>query len=193
MLPRPRNLKEGIQPGQKGGSIVAQHGGRLELIEGTWHVKGYPPVLHSRVAAALVRAYLSLRQGTGTKEGWWIVTEPDVILGDNRVIPSLAGWRKERVPEPPSGSRWRMTPDWICEIGSAATLSPSSAAKRDLYRRQRIPFLWEVDVADRCIEIWELGGNPPAHQLTMQVGADEAAVCLAPFQSLQILPASLWT
>lgn len=171
---------------------MAQHGGRLELIEGTWYAKGYPTVLHSRVAAALVRAYLSLRQGTNPQEGWWIVPEPDVLIGENRVIPSLAGWRKQRVQEPPSGTRWRMAPDWICEISSAATRSLLSDAKRDLYRSQNIPFLWEVDVDDRCIEIWQLTGNPPAHQRTMRVEPDEEEIFLPPFHSLRILPASLW-
>lgn len=192
MTPRPCSVMGASQPRQQGGSVVEQHGGRLELIEGTWHAKGYPPVSHSRVAAALVQAYLSLHQGARPGEGWWIVTEPDIILGENRVIPSLAGWRKQRIKEPPSGTRWRVAPDWICELSSAATRNLLYEVKRELYRRQRVPFLWEVDVGARCIDVWQLTADPASHELAMRVMADEEAVGLAPFQALRIVPASLW-
>ena len=165
---------------------------RLELIEGAWYPKRYPPVSHVQIAATLLQACLELLHGAGPQEGWWIVREPEIFLGDSRVIPSLAGWQQERVPEPPSGPWWRVAPDWICEISSPETRGRVHEAKRDFYRRQGIPFLWEIDASSRCIEVWRLLAGKLAYQLVTQVGPDARDVELDPFPRLPLRLSGLW-
>lgn len=165
---------------------------RLELIEGAWYPRRYPPVSHVQIAATLAQAYLTRLHGAGPQKSWWIIREPEVVLGESRVIPSLAGWQQERVPEPPSGPRWRVTPDWICEISSPDTRGLVHEAKREFYRRQGIPFLWEIDVSSRCIEVWQLLPGKLAYQLLTRVSAEAEDVQLDPFRRLSLPLSGLW-
>lgn len=172
--------------------MVVHPGGRLELIDGSWYPKTLPPVSHIRAAATLAQAYLPLRQETSVWDGWWIVPEPDVILGGSRVIPALAGWRQKMVLQPPSGSWWHVRPDWICELSATSTRDLVQELKRDLYRRHQIPFLWEVDISARCIKIWQILDDTAAYQLVGEVHADEEVAHPAPFAELPLRPGSLW-
>jgi Uma2 family endonuclease len=172
--------------------VVVHSGGRLELIEGSYYPKMHPPVSHIRAAASLAQNYLPLHQETSLWEGWWIVPEPDVLLGGSRVIPSLAGWRQKVVSEPPHGSRWRVRPDWVCEISAASTRDSVHELKRDLYQRHQIPFLWEVDIGARCLKVWRLPDGRAAYQLAGEVHADDEAAHLAPFSELTLRPGTLW-
>ena len=171
---------------------MVHSGGRLELIEGSWYPKMHPPVSHILAAAALAQAYLPLRQETSVWEGWWIVPEPDVLLGSSRVIPALAGWRQKRVPEPPSGSRWRVKPDWVCEISATSVPDLIQELKRNLYRRHQIPFLWEVDIGTRRIRIWQIQDDWVAYQRVGEVSAEDEVATPAPFAELQLRPSTLW-
>ncbi len=47
------------------------------------------------------------------------------------VRPDVAGWRRERSPERPSGMPVKLRPDWICEV-----LSPSNASDEAAQRTQ---------------------------------------------------------
>ena len=37
--------------------------------------------------------------GIGGPGGWWILDEPEIRLGDDIVVPDIAGWRRERMPK----------------------------------------------------------------------------------------------
>jgi len=60
--------------------------------------------------------------GAGRPGGWWILSEPELHLGSDVVVPDLAGWRCERLPRVPNEPYFEFAPDWLCE-----TLSPSTA------------------------------------------------------------------
>ena len=86
-----------------------------ELIDGALHLQPRPAFRHSlagigsrrRGSAAVPRG----RRGPG---GWWIIDEPELHFGPDVLVPDLAGWRRERMPEssptspgpnwPPTGS-----------------------------------------------------------------------------------------
>jgi Uma2 family endonuclease len=51
--------------------------------------------------------------------------EPELHLGDEILVPDLAGWRPERLPAVPDQASLTLAPDWVCEV-----LSPRTA-KRD--------------------------------------------------------------
>jgi Uma2 family endonuclease len=49
---------------------------------------------------------------------------PDHEIGeidDDVLVPDLAGWRRERMPEFPDAPAFSPAPDWVCEIVSPST------------------------------------------------------------------------
>ncbi len=94
----------------------------------------------------------------GGPGGWWIMTEISVHYEAHQCpVHDLAGWRKERLPDRPSGIM-RTTPDWVCEI-----VSPGHEKKDTLYnllllQRHRVPFYWIIWPEDRVLIAYELDG-----------------------------------
>ena len=42
----------------------------------------------------------------------------EVHLGEDVLVPEIAGWRRERLPKIPDVAFMELTPDWICEVTS---------------------------------------------------------------------------
>ena len=63
--------------------------------------------------------------GQGGPGGWWIIDEPELHLGDDVLVPDIAGWRRARMPTYPETAYFTLSPDWVCEV-----LSPSTRAAR---------------------------------------------------------------
>ena len=59
------------------------------------------------------------------------MVEPELHLGADILVPDLAGWRRERMPELPDAPFLTLAPDWVCEV-----LSPSTAA---IDRSEKLP------------------------------------------------------
>lgn len=167
-------------------------GERLELLEGRWYPRPRAPISHLLLTTALTHAYFELRQGPSPQESWWILPEPEVFLDSSRVIPAMAGWRQSRVPDPPSGSRWRETPDWVLEIASSSTRELLRSDKRALYLRQQIPFLWDIDLESRRIEVWQFSAADQGYRLLSLVDSDRELVQLAPFENVPLRLRNLW-
>ena len=81
--------------------------------------------------------------------GWWILTEVSVAY-ELHQCPShdLAGWRKERMPERPSGVI-ELAPDWVCEIVSPGHERKDTLTLFLLLQRHRVPFYWLIWPEDR--------------------------------------------
>jgi hypothetical protein len=47
--------------------------------------------------------------------GWQLLDMPELHLGDDVLVPALAGWRRERLPAIPDAAFLTLPPDWICE------------------------------------------------------------------------------
>ena len=73
-----------------------------EIIDGTLHTHPRPAMPHalasSRLGGELTGPFDRGRGGPG---GWWIIDEPELHLGEEIVVPDLAGWRRERMPDYP--------------------------------------------------------------------------------------------
>src|SRR5207244_10854361 len=48
--------------------------------------------------------------------GWWLLFEPELHLGDDVIVPDIAGWRRTRLPVLQNVAAFTMPPDWGCEV-----------------------------------------------------------------------------
>ena len=96
-----------------------------EIINGELVTSPRPAPRHARAASALGGALWGFDSGPGGPGGWWILIEPELHLDGHQqvLVPDLAGWRVERMPELPDTAYFEVEPDWVCEV-----LSPSTAA-----------------------------------------------------------------
>jgi Uma2 family endonuclease len=116
-----------------------------------------PALPHARVASALnVLLGSAFDLGhPGTRGGWWILSEPELHLGRDIVVPDLAGWRRERMPDPSFMDEpfSTVTPDWVCEVLSPSTVHVDRERKLPLYHREGVSHVWLIDPLARTLEI----------------------------------------
>jgi Uma2 family endonuclease len=85
--------------------------------------------------------------------GWWILSEPDLVLGESLVRPDVAGWRRERVPVLSDEPVMRVICDWICEVVSPSSARRDRGPKKRLYHRHQIPHYWLLDPSTRTLSV----------------------------------------
>lgn len=128
-----------------------------ELLAGELVEKATPSGEHGGAQAGIVGAVLpryQRRAGIGGPGGWWIATEVEVLLDDGDLVrPDVLGWRRDRVPERPSGTPVRSRPDWVCEVISASNANVDTVKKLRLYHRARVPHYWIVDPRDATLTV----------------------------------------
>jgi len=164
-----------------------------EIIDGQLHVQPRPRMRHSRAASVLDR---SLRPFDPPDDeppgGWFIVFEPELHLGPrpDKLVPDLAGWRRERMPAMPDVAAWTTAPDWVCEVLSPDNQSTDRGRKRRIYQREKVGHIWFVDPAERTVEVWRLtsGGY-----LVVDTYEGNVRERLEPFEEIVINIGALWT
>ena len=161
-----------------------------EVLAGTLHVQPRPATRHawarSTLIGELVVPFCRGRRGPG---GWWIVFEPELHLDDDIVVPDLAGWRRETMPEYPNSAFFEIAPDWACEVLSPSTRRIDQNEKRTIYAREGVSHLWFVDPASKMLEAFELRDG---HWMLLATLADDALVSLPPFQAISFPLDALW-
>ena len=127
-----------------------------ELIDGDLYASPRPASRHERVAGHLYRilggAFEDDLDGAG---GWWIVFEPELHLGGNALVPDVAGWRKERLPEFPDVTAWTIAPDWVCEVISPGSAKPDRMIKLPAYARAGVEYAWIAEPLTRTIDVYQ--------------------------------------
>ena len=115
-----------------------------ELIAGTLYSSPRPASPHSMAAASLGgELHLPFRRGRGGPGGWLFFTEPELHLEEDVLVPDLAGWRRERMPEPPEAAAFTLAPDWLCEVLSPSTAPLDRSHKLPVYAREESQFSWK--------------------------------------------------
>ena len=159
---------------------------RVELIDGEIVQRPMSRFEHGQAQTVLIGQSfpLVMRQRPG---GWWIVPEISVRYSEHH-CPShdLAGWRKARLPERPSGIM-TVFPDWVCEI-----LSPGHERKDTIthflrLQRDGVPYFWIVDPEGRALIAYGLDDGRYRTIFTAS-GPDEttARVRVPPFDEIEI-------
>ena len=161
-----------------------------EVIAGTLHTHPRPAARHAWASSRLGgRLDGPFNPGTVGPGGWWIVFEPELHLGEDIVVPDLAGWRRETMPEYPDTAYFTVAPDWVCEVLSPSTRQLDLTEKRALYAREVVRHLWFVDPDARTLEAFELREG---HWLLLATLVDDAPVSLPPFDAITFPLDALW-
>ena len=161
-----------------------------EIVDGRLYTHPRPAPPHALASSSLQGDLSSAFQfGRGGPGGWWIIFEPELHLGEDIVVPDLAGWRRERRPELPDTAYFTLAPDWICEVLSASTRRLDLHEKRPIYAREGVPCLWLVDPADRTLEAFALHDG---QWLLIASAKDDEPVSIRPFDAITFSLGDLW-
>ena len=163
-----------------------------EVIDGTLYTHPRPAVPHAFATSSLgMDLGSAFQRGRGGPGGWWILDEAELHLGvaPDILVPDIAGWRVERMPQPPTTAFITIPPDWLCEVLSESTRRMDRVQKMRVYARERVPHVWHVDPIAQTLEVFRLDGE--TYRL---VAMHEAAEIprVEPFEAIELELTALW-
>jgi Uma2 family endonuclease len=160
---------------------------RVELINGDIVQRPMTRFEHGLAQSALSDE-IQVFKRRGGPDGWWIVTEISVQYSEHQ-CPShdLAGWRKARVPQRPSGVM-TLAPDWVCEILSPGHERKDLIHHLMLLQRAGVPHYWIVSPDDRTLIAYALdaGGYPVIFSADYPLGTVPGRVRVPPFDAVEL-------
>ena len=109
--------------------------------------------------------------------------------GEDILVPDLAGWRREQMPELPDTPYLTLAPDWACEVLSPSTRRLDLQEKRPVYAREGVAYLWLVDPTDRTLEAFELRDG---EWVLIACAKDDEPVSVRPFDAITFSLGDLW-
>ena len=161
-----------------------------EVVAGTLYTHPRPAPPHT-FATSVLGGELNppFHRGRGGPGGWWILDEPELHLGEDILVPDLAGWRRDRMPELPDTPYFPLAPDWACEVLSASTRRFDLQGKRPVHAREGVGYLWLVDPTDRTLDAFELHEGK---WLLIASAKDDEPVSIRPFDAITFSLGDLW-
>ena len=161
-----------------------------EIIDGTLYTHPRPAMRHALASSVLGHDLGNPFQfGRGEPGGWWIIDEPELHLGEDILVPDLAGWRRERMPDYPDTAYVTLAPDWVCEVLSSSTRKVDLHEKRPVYAREGVTYLWLIEPTDRTLEAFELHDG---QWLLIANAKDDEPVSIRPFEAITFSLGDLW-
>ncbi|WP_438005298.1 Uma2 family endonuclease [Sorangium sp. So ce321] len=169
-----------------------------ELIGGVLHVLPRPAPRHANASSVLgIKVGGPFGLGDGGPGGWWILDEPELHFpapgapGEvDALVPDLAGWRRERMPELPETAFFPLAPDWVCEVLSPSTEEVDREEKMPIYAREGVRYAWLVDPIARTLEASSLVSGRGWGPAVVHRGA--ARVRVEPFEAIELDLSVLW-
>jgi Putative restriction endonuclease len=162
-----------------------------EIIKGVLHSKPRPRVPHVRVALKLVGKvagpFDTDDDGPG---GWLFLQEVELHLGQEIVVPDMAGWKRERFPGLANDAFLTVPPDWVCEILSPSTAQKDRALKANIYASEGVGYMWLIDPQLKTLEAYK---NHSGQWLQLGVITEGAEVKIEPFDAAPFKLDTLWT
>jgi Uma2 family endonuclease len=161
-----------------------------ELIAGELIASPRPTIPHARASSVLGEKLGGpFDSGRGGPGGWWILDEPEIHFGADVLVPDLAGWRREHLPNLPEAPFMSVAPDWLCEVLSPGTRALDRVKKLHVYARERVANVWLIDPAERTLEVLRLQDS---HFILLETFAGDAGVRAEPFDQVELQLAALW-
>ena len=162
-----------------------------EIVDDELFTTPRPAAPHA-VALSNLTAELVSQFGYGREDrpgGWVILTEPELHIVGQVMVPDLAGWRRERMPEVRDVPFFELAPDWLCEVVSPSTGALDRAKKMPHYARSGVGHVWLVDPTPRTLEIYRLDGGGWRLEATRE---GDTVVNAPPFAALALDLTRLW-
>ena len=161
-----------------------------EILDGELVTSPRPAPSHAIVATGLAAALAPpFQYGDGGPGGWWILVEAELHLGEDVIVPDVAGWRRKHLPTLPEAAHITLAPDWICEILSPSTMRFDRVRKMPLYARRGVRHSWLIDPAARTLEVFRSEGG---QWLVISAHGGDDIVRAEPFEDIQIPLARWW-
>ena len=155
-----------------------------EIVDGELHASPRPASRHA-LASSRLGSELGppFDRGRGGPGGWWILDEPELHLGEDVLVPDLAGWRRERMPQFPDTAFFTLAPDWVCEVVSPGTERLDRARKMPAYAREGVAHLWLLNPVARTLEVYR---RAEGRWLLLTTHEGAAQVRAEPFDALEL-------
>lgn len=170
--------------------LAAPAGKVAQVIDGQLHLHPRPSLPHAAAASALGEELgPPFKRGRGGPGGWLLLFEPELHLGDDILVPDLAGWRRDRLPLLPADPYISLAPDWLCEVLSPSTAKIDRADKLPIYARESVRHVWLLDPHLRTLEVLRLDHG---HDTLLAVHKDDAVVNAEPFDVFDLQLSVLW-
>ena len=161
-----------------------------EILHGQLRVTPRPAPRHTRASSSLGDELVSpYDKGRGGPGGWWILDEPELHLGEHVLVPDLAGWRRERMPELPETAWFGLPPDWVCEVLSPSTERMDRTEKMPIYAAHGVEYLWLIDPDIQTLEAYRL---QEGRWLLLEALGGDDTVSVAPFDATRFPLTVLW-
>ena len=161
-----------------------------QLINGEVYLQSRPAGPHIWASGRLFSAIDGKYGDYVDRPGNWVILdEPELHLGEDVLVPDIAGWKVENLPQFPATSRFHIAPDWICEVLSPSTRHRDLGLKRDIYAREGVKHFWTVDPNALTLQALALSGGNWVSIATLQ---GMIAISVPPFENLDIPLSRLW-
>ncbi len=105
------------------------------------------------------------------------------------MVPDVAGWRRERLPDFPDESAIAHAPDWACEVLSPQSGRTDPVIKGAIYQQNRVSFLWSIDYRARSLEVRRLTDKG---WLSDGIDTNQDVARARPFDAIDLPLGDLW-
>jgi Uma2 family endonuclease len=162
-----------------------------EVLGGVLHLQPRPAGPHA-VATTVLGELLGppFRRAKGGPGGWILLDEPELHLGEDIVVPDLAGWRRTTMDHVEDVAYFEIRPDWVCEVLSPSTAQIDRTKKLGIYAREGVGHLWYVDPLARVVEVMRLERE---RWTIVASHVSGAPLRLEPFDAIEIDIGELWS
>src|SRR5579883_1958956 len=155
-----------------------------EIVDGELIATPRPASLHTRASSRLGGTLGGpFDIGAGGPGGWLILDEPELHLHADVLVPDLAGWRRERMPELPDVAAFEVPPDWVCEVASPKTAAVDRTRKMRIYGREGVTHVWILDPLVKTLEVYRREGDK---YLLFAGWSGEEKVRAEPFDAIEL-------
>ncbi|KYF89794.1 hypothetical protein BE20_19585 [Sorangium cellulosum] len=168
-----------------------------EILDGELFTFPRPGRPHTRSASRLtMKLGSAFDLGDGGPGGWVLLDEPELHLGPrpDKVVPDLAGWKRERMPDAlgdeDTPAHYDVAPDWVCEVISPRTERVDRGKKMRIYRREGVGHVWLLSPLLRTLEVYRLEGG---RWVLLETYEEDAKVRAEPFDAVELDLAAIWT
>lgn len=161
-----------------------------EVLAGELRLQPRPAAPHAAAASALGEELgPPFKRGKGGPGGWIILDEPELHLGEDILVPDIAGWRRTTMDHLANVAYFETRPDWICEVLSPSTEKIDRAIKLPIYAREGVGHAWIVNPLVRTLEVLRLEQGRWTNLGTYH---DDQELRAEPFEAILLPLAVLW-